>query len=85
METLKGFIPEIDNGIELIGNDISTLSNVEILMGQLAKEMQGTKYRGEERVFWNPIRYTSCDLNKEYENASEAKDDLFNEVIKKDI
>ncbi|CCW05900.1 hypothetical protein Q0N88_05925 [Bacillus thuringiensis] len=90
---LREIVYELDEEIGSIGAKVSTLEDVEILMARLMGDMDRVVSEGNEnfyfhefhrklRVYWQLINYTSSGLNKDFEKASELKEELFDKVVK---
>ncbi|MES1050643.1 hypothetical protein FOA24_14945 [Bacillus thuringiensis] len=90
---LREIVYELDDGIGQIGAKVSTLEDVEVLLGRLVEDMDRVVSKGEEkyyfhefhrkmRVYWRLINYTMSELHKDYEKAAELKEELFNKVVK---
>ncbi|PEP49724.1 MULTISPECIES: hypothetical protein [Bacillus] len=91
--TLKKFTHELDHELGSLGLSVSTLEDVEILLGHLLENINAAAHKGEEmyyfrefhrklRVYWRLLNHTMNELNKEYERVDEIKDGLFQEVVK---
>lgn len=91
---LREIVYELDEEIGSIGAKVSTLEDVEILMARLMEDMDKVVSEGNEnfyfhefhrklRVYWQLINYTSSGLNKDFEKASELKEELFDKVVKR--
>ncbi|MGH0950474.1 hypothetical protein [Bacillus mycoides] len=90
---LREIIYELDEEIGEIGDKVSILEDVEILLGRLTNDMDRAVYKGEEnvyfhefhreiRVYWRLLKCTIGDLNEEYEKVDELKEELFDKVVK---
>ncbi|PFT97981.1 hypothetical protein COK81_05795 [Bacillus thuringiensis] len=90
---LREIVYELDEGIGSIGAKVETLVDVEILMARLMEDMDRVVSEGNEnfyfhefhrklRVYWNLLNYTASGLNKDFEKASELKEELFDKVMK---
>ncbi|HDR3902063.1 TPA: hypothetical protein QCO88_004693 [Bacillus cereus] len=90
---LREIVYELDDGIGSIGAKVETLVDVEILMARLMEDMDRIVSEGNEnfyfhefhrklRVYSSLLNYTTSDLNKDFEKASELKEELFNKVVK---
>ncbi|EOP82978.1 hypothetical protein IGM_05173 [Bacillus cereus HuB4-4] len=91
---LREIVYELDEEIGSIGAKVSTLEDVETLLGRLMEDIDRAVHKGEEiyyfkefhrklRVYWKLINYTTSGLNKDFEKAEELKEELFNKVVKK--
>ncbi|MFJ8531614.1 hypothetical protein [Bacillus sp. NPDC094106] len=92
-DNLRDIVYELDDGIGSIGAKVETLVDVEILMSRLMEDMDRVVSKGEQnfyfhefhrklRVYWQLINYTTSGLNKDFEKASELKEEIFNKVVK---
>ncbi|MDY7960049.1 MULTISPECIES: hypothetical protein [Bacillus cereus group] len=90
---LREIVYELDEEIGSIGAKVSTLEDVETLLGRLMEDIDRAVHKGEEiyyfkefhrklRVYWKLINYTTSGLNKDFEKAEELKEELFNKVVK---
>jgi len=90
---LREIVYELDEEIGEIGAKVSTLEDVEILLGRLMEDMDRVVSKGEQnfyfhefhrklRVYWQLINYTTSGLNKDFEKAEELKQELFDKVVK---
>ncbi|CAM4214947.1 hypothetical protein BAMA_02050 [Bacillus manliponensis] len=96
MKTLRELAYELDDEVSKIGAKVSTLEDVETLLCYLVESMDEAVRKEEEmlyyrehhtqlRVYWNLINYMISDLSKEYEKASDIKDELFKQVVKNGV
>ncbi|PEW67202.1 hypothetical protein CN448_20010 [Bacillus cereus] len=92
-DNLRDLVHEMDYSCGSIGLSISTLVDVEILLGHLVEGMNEAVYKGEEmayykehhrklRVYQNLIHHTVNELCTEHEKAETLKDEIFNKVVK---
>ncbi|MED3351950.1 hypothetical protein P4388_25675 [Bacillus thuringiensis] len=90
---LREIVYELDEEIGSIGTKVSTLEDVEILMARLMEDMDRVVSEGNEnfyfhefhrklRVYYKLINYTTRELNRDFEKASELKEELFDKVVK---